>query len=113
MRSSAQPDGVIIPQLDAAQAGVQRAQAGVAALQNRVFAQGLTGAASLTAPTVGNLATAVVVSKASGFFVVMASGTMQIGAVEVGGATLELCSNTPSVAGNTITVAGGTAFGGI
>ena len=110
MRPSAQPDQVTIPQLDYAQTQAQRIQS---ALGNRAFAAGLATVATLTAPTAAILMTGVVQSKASGYFVVLASGTLQIGAVEAAGGTLSLQSNTPTVAGAAIVVAGGTANGGI
>lgn len=107
--SQAQPDGVIIPQLDAAQSSAQRA---VAAFRNRAVAPGIASVATLTAPTAGILACVVLQARASGIFSVSFCGTAVAGAVEVGGVTLTCESVTPVTAGAGITVANGTQQSG-
>jgi hypothetical protein len=75
------------------------------ALQNRAFDGGISSVATLSAPTAGIVTAAIMQSKASGFFLVSASGTVTAGAVEAAGVNVLLQTITPTVAGTLPTLA--------
>ena len=84
-----------------------------AALTNRAYAMTLSGG-TFTAPTIATpsiYTTIVLVAKVSGLFVVQASGTATVGAVETAGATIALTGTLASTAGATITPSNGIATG--
>jgi hypothetical protein len=97
------------PDVDYIRNLVQRERA---AFTNRQSVAGVATVATLTAPTAGIVATALVTAKVSGLFLVMASGTVTVGAVEAAGVTTILESVTPATAGVGITVTGGTVQSG-
>jgi len=82
-----------------------------AALQNRAYTDGVATMATLTAPTAGIFAVLLLTAKVSGLFMVSASGYMQVGAPEAGGASISLESQTPATAGVGINISNGTASG--